>query len=368
MANKEHYKYKIKLREPISDEKARRLKQAPNTVRYQITDPLAVELLGLKLRRSENYSLTMDQAKKWVNYHNQRVDDNRKNFNKYPSALQNTQNSAEPKPSPRVLYYDVEVAPAKVYTWGSGWDIRITDENIITDWAIMSIHYKWSNEDTVKNFVWDYEYGMDTGCDRRVLEQFVPLLNQADYIVAHYGDKFDIKKIRTRALLHGIMMRHDYQQDDTKKIASKYFKFDDNRLNALGRRFGIGFKDDMKFKDWINVMEHVPGAIEKMVTYGDRDVYLLEHVHTVMNPYTKQKVHAAMYHPLGKKYDCPRCESDKTERVGMRTTSAGTAKIRMQCTCCNHGFEISNRDWLRKVEEDSLEQQIKDRQELNKNS
>lgn len=105
--SEQHYKYKIKLREPISDKEAKRLKQKPNRIRYQITDPLAVELLGLKPRKSNGYDITPDQAKKWVNYHNQRVEENRKNKNRYPSALQNTQNSAEPKPSPRILYYDI---------------------------------------------------------------------------------------------------------------------------------------------------------------------------------------------------------------------------------------------------------------------
>jgi DNA polymerase elongation subunit (family B) len=39
--------------------------------------------------------------------------------------------------------------------------------------------------------------------DKAMIKAFLKVMAQADEIVAHNGDKFDLKWLRTRALLHG---------------------------------------------------------------------------------------------------------------------------------------------------------------------
>ena len=74
--------------------------------------------------------------------------------------------------------------------------------------------YKWLGEKEVFNLNWDKNQN-----DYFLVEQFIETLNEADLIVAHNGDNFDLKWLRTRALFHRLKMLPSYKQFDTLKIA-----------------------------------------------------------------------------------------------------------------------------------------------------
>ena len=70
-------------------------------------------------------------------------------------------------------------------------------------------------------------------CDFRIVKQLWNLLNEADIVVAHNGNAFDIPKIRARFALNGLPPTSFYQQIDTKITAAKEFGFSSNKLDAL---------------------------------------------------------------------------------------------------------------------------------------
>ena len=62
------------------------------------------------------------------------------------------------------LFFDIETSPCIVYSWRVGYQINLSYENVIEDWKIICISYKWEHEDTVKNLAWDKNQ-----CDKRTL-------------------------------------------------------------------------------------------------------------------------------------------------------------------------------------------------------
>ena len=69
-------------------------------------------------------------------------------------------------------------------------------------------------------------------------------LDKADEIIAHNGDRFDIKWIRTRAVYHGLQMKHTYNSIDTLKVAKKYLNLPSNKLAEICSYYGLEAKRD----------------------------------------------------------------------------------------------------------------------------
>ena len=116
------------------------------------------------------------------------------------------------------LFYDIETSFCQGHFWRPGWNQNILPHQI-TDYAkIISIHWSWEGSDKVYNLDW----GLNKQCDKRLVKKFIKVLNKADEIVAHNGDRFDIKWIRTRAVFHGLEMRDTYNSIDTLKLCKKY--------------------------------------------------------------------------------------------------------------------------------------------------
>lgn len=70
--------------------------------------------------------------------------------------------------------------------------------------------------------------------DEKLVREVWEILDRADVVIAHHGDAFDIKKLCTRFVFYGLSAPSAYKSVDTKKVASKYFKFESNSLNNLG--------------------------------------------------------------------------------------------------------------------------------------
>ena len=236
------------------------------------------------------------------------------------------------------LFFDIETSPMVVYSWRIGWKINLSPDNIIEDWKVICISYKWEHEDEVRHFVWDAE----KKCDKEVLRQFIEVANLADELIAHNGDKFDIKKIRTRCIYHRIPMFPTYRTLDTLKKARSGFNFNSNRLDYIARFLGVGAKVEHEgFTMWKKCMEGDEDALKAMVHYCDGDIVVLEDVFTVMQNYITQNTNTAVASG-GYKYQCPSCGSDHVHLHKNSITPKGTIQRMMQCDSCNYGYSISN--------------------------
>lgn len=233
------------------------------------------------------------------------------------------------------LFFDIETSYNVVSSWRVGHKINISHDNIIKERAIICICWKWHGEKTVHSLRWD------KGCDKKMLIEFMKVLNSADEICGQNSDRFDIKWIRTRCLLHKIPMFPSYQSIDTLKLARSGFNFNSNRLDYLGKFFGFGGKTETGgFKLWKSIIEdNDKKSMELMIKYCIGDVLLLEKVYDKLNLYSLAKTHVGV--ALGKdKCTCPNCGSDKKQSRGKLTTVSGTVKSRFSCNNCGKYYYL----------------------------
>lgn len=229
-------------------------------------------------------------------------------------------------PRVRRLFFDIETSPNIGLFWQSGYKLTITPESIIKERAIICIGYKWAGEKSVHSVTWDHNQD-----DKAMLEQFVPLMDEADELVTQNGDRFDIPWIRTRCMKHGIPMAPSYTSIDTKKEADRKMYLNSTRLSYMGTFLGLGDKLPTGGLDlWKRVLlNNDEAALRKMVRYCKRDVELLEQIWNKMNPYVEPKTHGG-----ASVATCPECGSAKVIVNKRRRTASGYSKVCYQCNEC----------------------------------
>lgn len=258
----------------------------------------------------------------------------------------NNQNKSK-KDKLKVLIYDIETSYNIVSSWRIGNKVSLPHYSIIQERQIICVSYKWLGEKEVYNLDWGYK----DQSDKFLLEQFIEVLNEADLIVAHNGDNFDLKWIRTRALKHGLEMLPYYNQVDTLQLAKKYFYFNSNKLDYISKFLGFSGKMHTEPELWDEVILNKSlKALVKMIEYCDEDVRQLEKVYTVLSKWDKPKQHAGQL-LFGDKISSPVSGSKKLELVKTTTTSAGTVKRIMRDLDTNRLFEMSEANYKKFLKE-----------------
>lgn len=232
----------------------------------------------------------------------------------------------------KILIFDIETAPMVSYTWGA-WKQNISSNQIIDDWFIISWAAKWLFDDFTISAVLTPKEILKKD-DRRITGILHGLINEADIVVAHNGDKFDIKKINTRFLKHGLASPSSYHSIDTLKTLRRRFAITHNRLDYVGEFLGIGRKVDTGgFDLWAKCMQGDEEALIEMDTYCKQDVKLLEDVYLMIRPYIKPHPNIGLY--IEENIDsCPSCGHDK---LIMKSTYTTTVNEYNELQCMNCG-------------------------------
>jgi DNA polymerase elongation subunit (family B) len=228
----------------------------------------------------------------------------------------------------KILIFDIETSPNIVYCWQTGFKLNIGPENIIDERQVICISYKWLGERKVHTLSWDYKK-TDTK-DKQILKKFSKVYSEADMIVGHNGDNFDIKWIKTRILFHGLAPLPIIKQYDTLKVCRSQFKLNSNKLDYIAKFLGNEGKSPMCFGDWKKIMEGDSKSLKKMIKYCEQDVNVLEKVYKEISRYVPGKVNKTIL----TKFDgsCPECSS-KINKHGLYMTETGRYQ-RYRCT--NH--------------------------------
>lgn len=230
----------------------------------------------------------------------------------------------------RRLFFDCEVSPNIGFFWQSGYKLQIGPQNIIKERALICICYKWEDEKETHSLNWDAKQ-----CDKKMLQAFVKVANEADELVGHNGDKFDLAWIRTRCLFHEIEMFPTYTTIDTLKVARSKFKFNSNKLDYIGKFLGIGQKIKTDFSLWTDiVLKKDKIAMDKMIKYCKMDVVLLEKVFKKLSSHIIAKTHYGVIFG-GDRGSCPECGSTELVRRGTKVSATGVKKVQYQCSTCH---------------------------------
>jgi hypothetical protein len=236
----------------------------------------------------------------------------------------------------KILFLDLETAPSLGWVWAK-WETNVIDFK--SDWYVLSFAWKWAHEKkgvvhTRGLIDFPISYGLDKENDKPLMQELWHLLDQADIVVAHNGDGFDLPKSNTRFLTHGFQPPTPYKTVDTLKIARNKFKFDSNKLDDLGRYLGIGRKlPHTGFHLWKGCMTGDPKSWTLMKRYNGHDVQLLERLYYILRAW-------APTHPNVNQgeFACPKCSSFNVQKRGFSYT-AQRRKQRFQCTKCSGWFE-----------------------------
>lgn len=240
------------------------------------------------------------------------------------------------------LFFDIETSPNIVASWRVGYNLQIGPENILQERSIICICYKWAHEKKVHSLKWD------KGDDKQILIDFMEIMNSADEIIGHNSDKFDVRWVKTRALIHGIDHFPSYQTVDTIKLAKTNYLFNSNKLDYIGQVLGVGKKMDVGgFGTWKSIfIDHDIKALDKMVKYCKIDVIRLQQIYDKMNPFTKHKTHVGIASDRDS-CSCPNCASENTTAQKNRITAKGVRNKQMKCHDCGKYFDILESVYLK---------------------
>lgn len=217
---------------------------------------------------------------------------------------------AEVSPA-KVLVFDIETLPG----WKRFWQLGEEDwtiESIITDWVVLSYSYKWLFEGESFSSVLtpDEAVGRD---DFRLVKEIWKLFDDADIIIAHNGDKFDIAKMNVRFLYYDMLPPAPYLTVDTRIAAKKGFNFTSNSLAFLAEYLGLPAKKKTDYELWVRCEKGEPDALEYMRKYNEQDIFTLEDVYIRLRPWIKHP-NMGLYVVTDKKIPlCPHCGHDDLE-------------------------------------------------------
>jgi len=245
------------------------------------------------------------------------------------------------------LFFDIETGYyiLKIRAWQLKNFVKYFDpDSIEQEKEILCISYKWQGEDKVHTL--DYRNG-----EKKMLKEFIKIMGQADEIVAHNGDRFDIRFLRTRCFYHGVLMFPDYRTLDTLKNTRSGFLFASNKLDYLCKLSGVGGKkehDGMSL--WIDIVEGKDmDRLDQMVAYCERDVVMLEDFFFIISPFIKHNTNFAVLKG-GEKWHCPECASHDVVMHNTYTTPLGVIRRQMKCNDCKKQYKVSNKTYMSMLE------------------
>ena len=252
---------------------------------------------------------------------------------------------------PRVLIFDIETSPILGYVWGL-FNQNLQLDRIVEDWMIITWAAKWLGEgvvfcDTIANY--DYTGGFDPVAEKKLVAGLWDLLDEADIVVAHNGDKFDRRKANAKFLEYGLGEPSPYKIVDTLKIARGNFAMTSNKLDYIAKFLtGHGKMEHEGFPLWSKFLQNDPVAQKNMLDYNIQDVHVLEEVYVTIRGWDKKAPNIALYFG-DQDVRCPKCGGlHLTELAGKHAYTNLSQFQLMQCDSCG-GYSRQRVNLLQKV-------------------
>jgi len=231
---------------------------------------------------------------------------------------------------PRVLFIDIETAPIVAYVW-SNWQTNVIATK--EDWYVLSVQHKYQHESAVH-----FERKTKAkGNDKSVVKHAWNLLDDADVVVAHNGDRFDLPKLNARFLYYGFGLPSPFIPIDTKKEFKRHTGLASYSLKEIARYYELETKlSNSGFDLWLGCMANEEWAWIEMEEYGNQDIVVLEAVFDKIQPAMNfpgragNRFNAQQWYGA---YTCTNCGSKDTKVRKEYRTKAGKKRA-VQCQEC----------------------------------
>lgn len=235
---------------------------------------------------------------------------------------------------PKILIFDIEVSPVIATTWDL-YPKALSIDNILKDWYLVSAAWKWVGEKTV------YSVCSSTAHDdKKAVKTLRDTIAQADIIVGHNSDRFDLKKLNSRIITHGLSPLPHVATVDTVKEVRRVAMFTSHKLDYLSKVLTGKRKVHVDYQLWLDVLAGSKKALAKMVEYNKVDVIRTEELYTRLLPYMKNHPHVGVMKGKDRRLSCNKCGSTDIKRNGIRITAAGLRKQEIQCQSCGSYHRI----------------------------
>lgn len=228
---------------------------------------------------------------------------------------------------PKMLIFDIETAPILSYHYGM-WQQNISTGFVMEDWYILSFAAKFAGEKEIFYF----DVRSDDKCDKKVCKKAWELLDKSDYLIGHNSNNFDIKKLNTRFLFHGLPPIGKKNTIDTLKIAKKYFKITSNKLDYIAEFLGIkGKRKSKKFSQQEMWKQCCLGNIE---AFKENEKYNIQDIKVTEDVYDRLKTwdESINIQAYTQRSVCV-CGSSEFRKAGLAYTKMGAFQ-KYRCVNC----------------------------------
>jgi uncharacterized protein YprB with RNaseH-like and TPR domain len=233
---------------------------------------------------------------------------------------------------PRILFFDIETAPIKGYTWGTYEQSVI---KVIEDWFVLSYAAKFRADD--RFFYLDQRYAKPVEDDFQLLCGIHHLISECDILVGHNSMRFDTRKLNARFIKHGLAPLNHYTQIDTLKIARKHFAFTSNKLADLAKFLDCDIHKSTHakfpgFSMWDECLKGNEESFMEMESYNKTDVDVLIQVFNKLAPWDST-INYQSFHYV------PTCSCGNTKfyKDGFKYSRQGKFQVR-RCSECSKTF------------------------------
>ncbi len=239
---------------------------------------------------------------------------------------------------PKIVLYDIETLPCEGTFWGPGYNQTVSYAQIDQHAVIACAAWKVLGEDYV--YYTDalkfkkapkesrYKYTPD---DRQVCIDIAKGLADADILVAHNGDKFDIRWINARCFYHNIGGVQYHKSIDTLKVARKELRLPSNKLDDISDYANIPGKIKTDYNLWLRVLSGEKKAYQEMLEYCRVDVETLEANYLRLEQYNTRPIQSNQIESADA--PCPFCGSTHKQSRGRRLNQKTWRKI-YHCQGC----------------------------------
>jgi uncharacterized protein YprB with RNaseH-like and TPR domain/DNA-directed RNA polymerase subunit RPC12/RpoP len=193
--------------------------------------------------------------------------------------------------------------------------------HVVRESFILAFAFKWAGESKIHvRKLPDYPlYKKDQYDDTALLRDLHSLIDSADIVVAHNGDRFDIRVAKARFIQKGLDPLGKKLSIDTLKVARSQFKFSSNKLDDLARFAGVKGKIETEKGLSIKCIDGDLKAWKKYASYCKQDVWVLDKVYEWMKPWMLRHPNANLFNETY--YSCPTCGSSQVIKRGFAYTA-----------------------------------------------
>lgn len=236
------------------------------------------------------------------------------------------------KNGPKILTADIETLPITTHNWHLFDEPRALDR-LVKDWAIFMGAAKWMHEKKVH--IKDTESAFDPYDDKEVVRWLCELLGEADIVVGQNLQKFDMRKIRARAVYHGLKPFREPMIADTLLMGREVAQFTSHKLEYVSGMVDTQKSKHLKFPGfalWLGVIDRNPAAYKEARLYNRDDVISTEQWYLKLRPWARKHPNVAHFYE-GADPRCTRCGSTDLHEAG--TIYRGVSEYALhQCGAC----------------------------------